>query len=53
LAVVVLLSLAQFGPSPVRGETAQAASPIFGVTIPPGCRDWKMISAGTGIELCR
>jgi hypothetical protein len=29
LAIVVLLSLAQFGPSLVRGETAQAISIAF------------------------
>ncbi|WP_213772994.1 cytochrome P460 family protein [Bradyrhizobium sp. dw_78] len=44
LAVVVLLLIAQFSPSLVRGETKRLASPIFGVTIPDGYRDWKMIA---------
>jgi hypothetical protein len=25
-------------------QTDQRAAPIFGVTIPPGYRDWKLIS---------
>ncbi len=44
LIVVLLLMIAQFGPSLVRGQTARAASPIFGVTIPDRYRDWKMIA---------
>ena len=44
LAVVVLLLIAQFGPSLVRGETARLASPIFGGTIADGYRDWTMIA---------
>jgi hypothetical protein len=39
LVVVVLLLIAQFG-----GETVRSVSPIFGVTIPDGYRDWKMIA---------
>ena len=30
--------------SPVSGHIDEAASPIYGVTIPPGYRDWKMIA---------
>ena len=30
--------------SPESGHTDEAASPIYGVTIPPGYRDWKMIA---------
>jgi hypothetical protein len=26
------------------GQADEAASPIYGVTIPPGYRDWKMIA---------
>ena len=26
------------------GQTGEAASPIYGVTIPPGYRDWRLIS---------
>lgn len=44
LTGVVLLLAAQFGPSLVHGEPARQASPIFGVTIPDGYRDWKMIA---------
>jgi hypothetical protein len=44
LVIVVLLLVAQFGPSLVHGETVRPASPIFGVTIPDGYRDWKMIA---------
>jgi hypothetical protein len=34
--------------SPPPGGTADSgnASPIYGVTIPPGYRDWKVISVG-------
>jgi Cytochrome P460 len=30
--------------APASGHTDEAASPIYGVTIPPGYRDWKMIA---------
>lgn len=26
------------------GQAGEAASPIYGVTIPPGYRDWRLIS---------
>jgi hypothetical protein len=29
---------------PTTGHANEAASPIYGVTIPPGYRDWKLIS---------
>lgn len=29
---------------PASGQTGNAAAPIFGITIPPGCRDWKLVS---------
>jgi hypothetical protein len=38
LATVVTTS------APVSGHTDKAAAPIYGVTIPPGYRDWKMIA---------
>jgi hypothetical protein len=44
IVIGVLLLIAQFGPSLVRGETVRPASPIFGVTVPNGYRDWKMIA---------
>jgi len=30
--------------APVSGHADEDASPIYGVTIPPGYRDWKLIS---------
>src|SRR6516165_5009477 len=30
--------------APASGQTDQAAAPIFGVKIPPGYRDWRLIS---------
>jgi hypothetical protein len=30
--------------APTTGHANEAASPIYGVTIPPGYRDWKLIS---------
>ena len=30
--------------APASGHADQAAAPIFGVTLPPGYRDWKLIS---------
>ena len=36
LVIVVLLLIAKFGPSLVRGETVRQASPRFGATIPDG-----------------
>ncbi|MGH9543974.1 MAG: cytochrome P460 family protein [Terriglobales bacterium] len=30
--------------SPASGHADEAAAPIYGVTIPPGYRDWKMIA---------
>jgi len=45
LLVAVAAVAAVVGSSaPVSGHTDEAASPIYGVTIPPGYRDWKMIA---------
>src|ERR687883_2151378 len=30
--------------APASGQADQEAAPIFGVTIPPGYRDWRLIS---------
>jgi hypothetical protein len=30
--------------APASGHTAQEAAPVFGIKIPPGYRDWKLIS---------
>jgi hypothetical protein len=51
LVIVALLLIAQFGPSLVRGETVRSVSPIFGVTIPDGYRDWKMIAVAHEVGL--
>ena len=32
--------------APASGQVEEAASPIFGVKIPPGYRDWTLISIG-------
>jgi hypothetical protein len=37
--IAVMASLA-----PTSGDTNEPASPIYGVTIPPGYRDWKLIA---------
>src|SRR3954462_9304917 len=43
LAVVAIaLVVAAIAPSPV--QTREAGAPIFGITIPGGYRDWKLIS---------
>jgi hypothetical protein len=44
LAAVGLPLIGQFRPSPGRGETARPVSPILGVSVPDGYRDWKMIA---------
>jgi len=48
LAATLLLSLASATPSFAANETrdapAQAASPIYGVTIPPGYRKWQFVA---------
>jgi Cytochrome P460 len=44
LVAVAVLAGAAFFSSPVSGHGDEAAAPIFGVKIPPGYRDWKLIS---------
>ena len=44
LLVAVAAVVAVVASSSVSGHTDVAASPIYGVTIPPGYRDWKMIA---------
>ena len=44
LLVAVAAVVAVVASSSVSGHTDEAASPIYGVTIPPGYRDWKMIA---------
>jgi hypothetical protein len=43
LAVAALAGVAAFT-APVSGHADEEAAPMFGVTIPPGYRDWKLIS---------
>src|SRR6516165_9671419 len=44
LLVAVAAVAAVVASSPVSGHIDEAASPIYGVTIPPGYRDWKLIA---------
>jgi hypothetical protein len=43
LAVVTVASFVTFS-APASGHADEEAAPIFGVKIPPGYRDWKLIS---------
>lgn len=44
LVVVAALSGLVASFTPASGQVDKAASPIYGITIPPGYRDWKLIS---------
>src|SRR5271166_806334 len=44
LAVVATVAGVVASMTPASGHTDDAASPIFGVKLPPGYRDWKLIS---------
>src|SRR5271167_3593645 len=44
LVAVAAAAVVVASSAPVSGHTDEAASPIYGVTIPPGYRDWKMIA---------
>jgi hypothetical protein len=44
LVVVAAVAAVVASSAPVSGHADEAASPIYGVTIPPGYRDWKMIA---------
>jgi hypothetical protein len=43
IAVVVLAGMVAYT-VPVSGQAAGEAAPIYGITIPPGYRDWRLIS---------
>src|SRR5271166_3273362 len=43
IAVAAVVGLVAFTP-PASGHADGEAAPIFGVTIPPGYRDWRLIS---------
>ena len=43
VAVVTIAGVAVYVVTP-SGHAAEEASPIYGVTIPPGYRDWKLIA---------
>ena len=43
VAVVVLACVVAYM-APASGQADGEAAPIYGVKIPPGCRDWKLIS---------
>jgi hypothetical protein len=44
VTVAILASVVTFTPTISRYATAQEAEPIFVKTIPPGYRDWKVVS---------
>lgn len=44
IVAVVAVAAVVASSAPASGHTDDAASPIYGVTIPPGYRDWKMIA---------
>jgi hypothetical protein len=44
MVIVTAVAAVVASSAPVSGYTEEAASPIYGVTIPPGYRDWKMIA---------
>jgi hypothetical protein len=46
LVAVAAVAAVVASSAPISGDTDKAASPIYGVTIPPGYRDWKMIAMG-------
>src|SRR5271166_5847870 len=43
IAVAAVVGLVAFTP-PASGHADGEAAPIFGITIPPGYRDWRLIS---------
>jgi hypothetical protein len=44
LIALAAISVVAAFTAPVTGHTDEQAAPIFGITIPPGYRDWKLIS---------
>jgi hypothetical protein len=44
LAAFATMSGAVANVAPPSGQAGKEAAPIFGITIPPGYRDWKLIS---------
>ena len=44
LVAVAAVAAVVASPTPVPGHADEAAAPIYGVTIPPGYRDWSLIS---------
>src|SRR5262245_65914519 len=44
VAVATLVGVVTFLASPSRPTTAQEAAPLFVTEIPPGYRDWKVVS---------
>src|ERR1700721_1473344 len=44
LAAVVALTGVGASTTPASGQADEAAAPIYGVTTPPGYRDWRVIS---------
>ena len=44
LVAVAAVAAVVASSAPVSGHADETASPIYGVTIPPGYRDWKLIA---------
>ena len=44
LVVFAAMSAAVANVAPSSGQASQEAAPIFGIKIPPGYRDWKLVS---------
>ena len=45
LLMVAAVASAAVSLAQATGQADEVASPIYGVTIPPGYRDWRMIAA--------
>jgi hypothetical protein len=43
-AVAALAGMVGYTAAPASGQADGDAAPIYGITIPPGYRDWKLIS---------
>jgi hypothetical protein len=43
ISVTAISGIVAF-PAPISGHADEAAVPIFGITIPPGYRDWRLVS---------
>src|SRR5580698_8194438 len=44
VAFVTLVSAVPYTAAPASGQSDGEAAPIFGIKLPPGYRDWRLIS---------